>query len=60
MWCNKGETVYSPFSGIGSEGYQSLKMGRKFIGVELKESYHNIAIENLKSAILQSNQLELL
>lgn len=39
MWSNPGDTVLSPFMGIGSEGFCSLKQGRKFIGVELKESY---------------------
>lgn len=39
MWSNPGDVVLSPFMGIGSEGVVSLKLGRKFIGVELKESY---------------------
>jgi hypothetical protein len=39
MWSNPGNTVLSPFMGIGSEGVRSLALGRKFIGVELKESY---------------------
>jgi len=47
LWSNPGDTVFSPFAGIGSEGYQSLKVGRKFIGIELKESYYNQAIKNL-------------
>ena len=47
MWSNPGDIVLSPFAGIGSEGYQSLKMGRKFIGIELKDSYYNQAIRNL-------------
>lgn len=50
LWTNPGDLVASPFAGIGSEGYQSLKMGRKFIGSELKESYFNVAVDNLKSA----------
>jgi DNA modification methylase len=37
----------SPFAGIGSEGYQAIKMGRKFIGIELKQSYYNCAVKNL-------------
>jgi len=41
--------VLSPFAGIGSEGYQSLLMDRKFIGIELKESYYKQAVKNLKS-----------
>jgi DNA modification methylase len=39
MWSNPGDVVLSPFMGIGSEGVVSLKLGRKFIGTELKESY---------------------
>lgn len=47
MWSNKGDVVLSPFMGIGSEGVQSLKLGRKFFGVELKESYWKHACEYL-------------
>lgn len=50
LWTNEGDTVLSPFAGIGSEGYVSLSMGRKFFGVELKESYFNQAVLNLKAA----------
>jgi len=50
LWSNPGEIVWSPFMGIGSEGYMSLKAGRKFIGAELKESYFNVALRNLESA----------
>ena len=39
LWSNPGDTVLSPFAGIGSEGVVSVKLGRRFIGVELKESY---------------------
>ena len=59
MWTNQGDTVLSPFMGIGSEGYQALKMNRKFIGVELKESYFNLACKNMELAIKESNQLSL-
>jgi DNA modification methylase len=48
LWSNEGDTVLSPFMGIGSEGYQAIKMGRKFIGSELKESYWKVACENLR------------
>ncbi len=50
LWSNKGETVFSPFAGIGSEGYQSILRYRKFIGVELKRSYWKVACDNLNSA----------
>lgn len=50
LWSNKGETVLSPFAGIGSEGYVSILHGRKFQGIELKASYFNCAVKNLKDA----------
>ena len=49
MWSNAGDVVLSPFMGIGSEGHCSIKMRRKFIGVELKGSYFNQAVRNLKA-----------
>ena len=51
MWSNEGDTIMSPFMGIGSEGYVAIKRNRKFIGFELKESYFKQAIENLTVAI---------
>jgi len=51
LWSNPGEIVFSPFMGIGSEGYISLLNKRKFVGVELKESYFNESERNLKNAI---------
>jgi DNA modification methylase len=50
LWSNPGDTVLSPFMGIGSEGYVALEMGRKFIGVELKESYYRVAVDHLRRA----------
>jgi DNA modification methylase/superfamily II DNA or RNA helicase len=50
LWSNPGDTVLSPFAGIGSEGYQAIKMGRKFIGIELKQSYFDVAVKNLNEA----------
>jgi len=55
MWTNPGDTVYSPFGGIGSEGWESLKLGRKFKGAELKRSYWKQAVANLRIAAQQSN-----
>lgn len=46
-----GDTVLSPFLGIGSEGYVSLKLRRKFVGFELKPSYFDVACRNLQDAI---------
>ena len=51
LWSNPNDLVFSPFTGIGSEGYVSLKMGRRFVGAELKKSYFDIACTNLDDAI---------
>jgi hypothetical protein len=51
LYTNKGDTVFSPFMGIGSEGYCALNAGRKFIGAELKESYFNLAHTHLEKAL---------
>lgn len=51
LWSNPGELVMSPFMGIGSEGYVSLQLGRRFWGCELKESYYDQAVKNLESAV---------
>lgn len=51
LWSAPGDAVLSPFMGIGSEGYVSLKYGRKFIGAELKPSYFRVAVQNLNAAI---------
>lgn len=50
LWTNKGDTVFSPFTGIGSEGYCAVKMGRKFIGTELKPAYYELAVQNIEDA----------
>ena len=50
LWSNPGDVVFSPFMGIGSEGYVAVQTGRKFIGVELKESYFALARRNLDEA----------
>ena len=54
LYSNPGELVLSPFAGIGSEGYQALKFGRRFVGIELKESYWRIACQNLRRAVQAS------
>jgi DNA modification methylase len=58
LWSNPGDIVLSPFTGIGSEGYQSIKMGRRFVGAELKESYYNIAAKNLQMAVAEREEGE--
>lgn len=48
LWSNRGETVLTPFMGVGSEVYGAIQLGRRAIGVELKESYFNQAVKNLE------------
>ncbi len=55
LWTNPGETVLTPFMGIGSEAYMAVKMGRKAVGIELKESYYRQAVANVKS-VAENNQ----
>lgn len=55
LWSNPGDTVYSPFGGIGSEGYVALQEGRRSISVELKRSYYDQNVANLRS-IAESKQ----
>lgn len=50
LWSNPGDLVFSPFAGIGSEGYCALQAGRRFIGAELKRSYYEQAVMNLARA----------
>lgn len=50
LWSNPGDLIYSPFAGIGSEGYMAIKMGRRFLGSELKRSYWTQAQKNLAQA----------
>jgi DNA modification methylase len=57
LWTNPGDIVLSPFMGIGSEGYVSLEMGRRFIGVELKASYFQQAVANLAAATAKTADL---
>ncbi|GEO26258.1 methyltransferase [Alicyclobacillus acidoterrestris] len=54
LWTNKDDIVLSPFMGIGSEGYASLLMERRFVGYELKPSYYEQAVKNLQSAVEQT------
>lgn len=51
MYSNPGETVLSPFAGVGSEVYGAVTLGRKGIGIELKKSYYRQAIKNLDAAL---------
>lgn len=59
LWSNKGDTVLTPFMGIGSEVYEAIKMDRFGVGFELKESYFNEAIKNCKSMEQTKNEMSL-
>lgn len=50
LWTNPGELIFSPFTGIGSEGYCAVRMGRRFIGSELKAQYWELACQNIEDA----------
>jgi len=50
LYTNPGEIVFSPFAGIGSEGYQAMRLGRRFYGCEIKQEYYDAAIGNLEKA----------
>ena len=57
LWSAPGDLVFSPFAGVGSEGYTAIKMGRQFIGSELKPSYYELAIKNIADAKRQTADL---
>ena len=59
LYSNENETVFSPFGGIGSEGYQALKMNRKSISIELKESYFELNKRNHNAATQEKGQLKI-
>ena len=53
LWSNRGDLVYSPFAGIGSEGVVAVQLGRRFVGGELKPSYFTAAVEHVRAASAQ-------
>lgn len=57
LWTNPGDLVLSPFAGIGSEGFESIKMQRRFFGIELKKSYFDQACANLRLAEAEQSDL---
>ena len=59
LWSNEGDTVITPFMGIGSEVYQAIKMGRKAKGIELKESYFDVSVKNAKAVKDMQNQAQM-
>ena len=59
LYSNPGEVVLSPFAGIGSETYQAVMFGRKAIGIELKKTYFDIAVKNMKEVESMNHQVDL-
>ena len=57
LWTNPGDLVFSPFTGIGSEGYTAVKMGRRFVGTELKPQYWDLACQNIADAATEQKGL---
>ncbi len=56
LWSNPGDLVFDPFTGVGSTGYVALQNRRRFVGAELKASYHASACRNLRAAVEMSMQ----
>lgn len=59
LWTNENDIVFSPFAGIGSELYQALKMNRRAVGIELKDSYFESALKNIQYAQESKKQMSL-
>jgi DNA modification methylase len=57
LYSNEGDTVFTPFMGIGSEVFQAIKMNRKGVGIELKKAYYDVAVKNVKAAIKSKDQV---
>lgn len=57
LWTNPNDLVFSPFTGIGSEGYCAVKMGRRFVGTELKPQYWELACQNIDDALNEQKGL---
>jgi DNA modification methylase len=63
LWSNPGEVVLTPFLGVGSEAYEAVRMKRKAIGIELKDTYFKqacINMESLKNQVIDNSQLSLI
>ena len=57
LYSNPDDVVFTPFMGIGSEVYQSVKMGRRAIGIELKDAYFEQAVKNMESLEQEQAQI---
>ena len=55
LWSNPGDVILSPFMGIGTEGHIAMEQGRRFVGIELKESYFNQSEKNIRAAVKQES-----
>jgi DNA modification methylase len=60
LWSNPGETVLTPFMGVGSEVYGAVINGRRGLGIELKSSYYNQAVKNLEQAVKNRQEEQVL
>ncbi len=58
LFSNPGELVFSPFAGIGSEGYTALRLGRRFYGCELKDEYHRAALLNCERGLAAASAVK--
>lgn len=59
LWSNKGETVFDPFNGIGSTGHEAVRLGRQYVGIELKPEYYKTSIHNLHNAERLSGDMDM-
>ena len=59
LWTNENDIVFTPFMGIGSEVYQALKMNRRGIGIELKESYYQQAVKNCENVSVDNSLIKI-
>lgn len=59
LWTEPGDVVLSPFAGVGSEGVGAIRLGRRFVGVELKPEYYTVALSNLRQAEAANKQQRL-
>ena len=57
LYSNEGEVIFSPFAGIGSEGFEAIRMKRKAMLIELKDSYFNLGVKTLKSLVEEKNSI---
>jgi DNA modification methylase len=56
LWSNKGDLVLDPFNGIGSSGVVAIRLGRRYVGIELKHSYYSVAARYLRNAVIEAGQ----